>query len=81
MKTISFAVLAITFCCGLVLSGCEGTDAPECDGDGGETGCPAGYYCAIDNTCQQDCVEDHHCLEGRVCNQFGCCVEPKDGGF
>ena len=81
MKTMVMVVLMLVFCCGMISTACEGTDAPECDGDGGETGCDPGYYCAVDNTCQQDCTEDSHCTGGEVCNEFGGCVEPNDGGL
>ena len=81
MKTIVITFSMLVLVGGLCFVGCEGTDAPECDGDGGETGCDPGYYCAIDNTCQQDCTEDDHCNGGQVCNEFGGCVDPQDGGM
>ena len=71
--------------------GCRDETAPGSDGGGGDDsgecvhgdtddpggGCPDGYYCAADETCQQDCVDDETCVElhgfSWVCNEHGQC--------
>jgi hypothetical protein len=55
----------------------DSTDAPECEGDGPDNGCPPGFYCDVDNTCAQDCTTDEQCVDIHgmfwICNDYGQC--------
>ena len=62
----------------LAISCSDSTSAPECDGDGADNGCLAGFYCDVNNTCQQDCTTNQQCelLHGEYweCNEYGQCI-------
>lgn len=60
------------------MSDTDSTSDPECDGDGPDNGCLAGFYCDVNNTCQQDCTTNQQCelLHGEYweCNEYGQCI-------
>ena len=57
---------------------CYSTECINDDTDNPGGGCPPGYYCDVDETCNQDCVTSEQCVEIHgmfwTCNEYGQCV-------